>query len=346
MAAATQILVYNQRQLVVVYTTQSAIAQRRFQMPYAKELMVSRGVDNVIEFTFVNQEEKPVDITGKEITCRILNYTGTTILLQKTLTAKYSYTGIAQLVITKSELMGIEGQFCYYSIEYPQPDVGGTPAYVDASGGARGTIRIQDAVFPSFTPSQDITIPSLTQYNPNTYGNNSNTSNSASNVFIYYSSIINTVDSPVLTIQTTYQNYTGNVQIQGCTTGSETDPGWYNIGNNLVYTNFTSNDHYIVEGYHPYVRLLFTQLQGNGMVGGASGSWNGTTWTGTGNKNDQFYDFYGPNGMGPNGNGQDAWVANAQGNDYGGNSGGSGGGGDPGNFPSPSEGKVTRILAR
>lgn len=341
MAAATQILVYNQRQLVVVYTTESAIAQRRFQMPYAKELMVSRGVDNVIEFTFVNQDEKPVDITGKEITCRILNYTGTTILIQKTLTAKYSYTGIAQLVITKSELQSIDGQFCYYSIEYPQPDVGGTPAYVDASGGARGTIRIQDAVLPSFVPSQNITIPSLTNYNPNTYGNNSNTSNSASNVFIYYSSIINTSDSPVMTIQVTYADYTGNVQIQGCTTGSETDPGWYNIGNTEVYTHFTSNDHYVVTGFHPYLRLLFEQAQGNGMSG-SSGSNNPTPT----DKNSQFFDFYGPNGMGPNGNGQDAWVNNAQGNDYGGNSGGGGGGSDPGNFPDPSEGKVTRILAR
>jgi hypothetical protein len=38
---------------------------------YAKPLTLNKGVDNRIQFQFLNQEQKPVDITGKSITCRI-----------------------------------------------------------------------------------------------------------------------------------------------------------------------------------------------------------------------------------------------------------------------------------
>ena len=52
---------------------------------YAKPLTLNKGVDNKIQFQFLNQEQKPVDITGKSITCRVLNYNGTAVLLRKAL---------------------------------------------------------------------------------------------------------------------------------------------------------------------------------------------------------------------------------------------------------------------
>ena len=61
---------------------------------YAKPLTLHKGVDNQIQFQFINQEQKPIDITGKSITCRILNYMGNEILLQKALTLQFSATGI------------------------------------------------------------------------------------------------------------------------------------------------------------------------------------------------------------------------------------------------------------
>ena len=73
MSAATQVLLYNQRQYVVVYQSAGAIATRRFEMPYAKTLVLNKGVDNILEFAFINQDQKPVNITGLEITARILD---------------------------------------------------------------------------------------------------------------------------------------------------------------------------------------------------------------------------------------------------------------------------------
>ena len=50
---------------------------------YAKTLTLHKGVDNQIQFQFLNQEQKPIDITGKEITCRIISYDGSQVLLNK-----------------------------------------------------------------------------------------------------------------------------------------------------------------------------------------------------------------------------------------------------------------------
>ena len=80
---STQVFIYTQRQIVVLL---SGYSPRSYMPQYAKPLTLHKGVDNQLQFQFLNQEQKPVDITGKSITCRIINYTGGEILLQKALT--------------------------------------------------------------------------------------------------------------------------------------------------------------------------------------------------------------------------------------------------------------------
>ena len=51
---------------------------------YAKNLTLNKGVDNVLQFQFLNQEQKAVNLTGKEVTFRLISYNGQEVLLQKT----------------------------------------------------------------------------------------------------------------------------------------------------------------------------------------------------------------------------------------------------------------------
>ena len=90
---------------------------------YAKPLTLHKGVDNQIQFQFLNQEQKPVDITGKNITCRVLNYEGNTILIQKSLTLQFAATGICALYLNAADLENIEAQKCYYTLEIPVNDL-------------------------------------------------------------------------------------------------------------------------------------------------------------------------------------------------------------------------------
>jgi hypothetical protein len=223
---------------------------------YAKTLTLHKGVDNKIQFQFLNQEQKPVDITGKSITCRILNYNGTEVLINKALTLELAATGIAALYLNAADIEDIPAQKAHYSLEIPvgQFDF---PVFVDQNAGARGDMDIVNSVLPSFVPSSSITIPTGQPF-PNLDANNS-IQNALPNANTYYSSIINTEDNPILTIQARYTQFNGDVTIEGTTNQQATD--WYPI-TTAVYSNITDTKGYTITGFHPYVRMVFTSNTG------------------------------------------------------------------------------------
>jgi hypothetical protein len=218
---------------------------------YAKPLTLNKGVDNQIQFQFLNQEQKPVDITGKSITCRIINYEGNVVLLQKALTLQLPATGIAALFLNSADLAGIDAQKCYYSLEIPVGDFD-YPVFVDSNAGARGDMNIVNSVLPSFIPSMTISIPTG-QVFPNT-----NPDGNSDVDLTYYTSVVDTNDSPILTLQAQYIDYYGNIAIEGSTI---VDGDWYPILTD-TYTAETDTKGYVVQGYHPYIRMQFESNNG------------------------------------------------------------------------------------
>lgn len=218
---------------------------------YAKPLTLHKGVDNKIQFQFLNQEQKPVDITGKELTCRIISYDGTMVLVQKALTLELPLTGIASLILNAADIEDIIPQKAYYSLEIPVGEFD-FPVFVDQNAGARGDMNIVNSVLPSFVPSQSVSIPTGQAF-PN-ISNSSGNSN-----FVYYSSIINTQDNPVLTIQAHYDNYYGNVAILGSTI---VDGDWYPILEEADIADLTETKGYTIKGFHPFVKMQFTSNSG------------------------------------------------------------------------------------
>jgi hypothetical protein len=216
---------------------------------YAKPLTLHKGVDNQLQFQFLNQEQKPVDVTGKSITCRILNYEGNQILLQKALTLQLPATGICALILNAADLENIEAQKCYYTLEIPVNDFD-FPVFVDQNAGARGILNIVNSVLPNFVPSYEITIPTGQAF-PNTTNN--------SNTLTYFSSVLSTNDNPILTIQTEYIEYYGNTVIQGSSLG---DADWYDIVTTDEVANNTQTVGYVIQGFHPYIRMSFTSNSG------------------------------------------------------------------------------------
>ena len=244
----TSVYVYTQRQIVVLLFGNSP---RKYMPVYAKPLTLHKGVDNKIQFQFLNQEQKPVDITGKSITCRVLNYNGTEILIQKALDLDYALTGIASLNLNAADIENIDPQKAYYSLEIP---VGmfDYPVFVDSNAGARGDMNIVNSVLPSFVPSQVVTIPTGQPF-PNL------TNSSSNGNYAYNTSVINTEDNPILTIQTHYEEYYGNVVIEGST---QVDSDWYPITTETDLANVTETRGYTIRGYHPFVRMTFTSNAG------------------------------------------------------------------------------------
>jgi hypothetical protein len=217
---------------------------------YAKPLTLNKGVDNKIQFQFLNQEQKPVDITGKSINCRVLNAAGTAVVIAKALDVELGLTGIASLNLNAAEIEDIIPQKGLYSLEIP---VGAFdyPVFVEQNAGARGDMYIVNSVLPSFVPSSNISIPTGQAF-PNLANNE--TSN-----LTYVTSVINTEDSPILTIQTHYDEFYGNVTIQG---SSIVDGDWYPIEVDLDLANITETKGYTIIGFHPFVRMSFTSNAG------------------------------------------------------------------------------------
>ena len=245
---STQVFIYTQRQIVVLL---SGYSPRSYMPQYAKPLTLHKGVDNMIQFQFLNQEQKPVDITGKSITCRLINYTGGAVLLQKALTLQLPATGIAALILGPADIENIDPQKCYYSLEIPVNEFD-FPVFVDQNAGARGDMNIVNSILPSFIPSQSVSIPTG-QVFPNTNPNGNSDTN-----LTYYTSVISTNDNPIITLQAQYSDYYGNIAIEGSTI---VDGDWYPIFAD-TYTEVTDTKGYVVEGFHPYIRMQFESNSG------------------------------------------------------------------------------------
>lgn len=227
----------------------SGYSPRKYMPVYAKPLTLHKGVDNQLQFQFLNQEQKPVDITGKTITCRILNYEGNQLLIQKTLTLQFPATGICALFLGPADLENIEAQKCYYSLEIPVNEFD-YPVFVDQNAGARGVMNIVNSVLPNFVASYELSIPSGQQF--------PNISNSGGDL-TYYSSVLSTNDNPVLTVQTKYAEFYGNTVIQG---SAIVDGDWYPIITTATVSNTTDTLGYVIQGYHPYIRMEFNSNSG------------------------------------------------------------------------------------
>lgn len=80
---STQIYIYQQIQRVLVLDSSGAYFDRRWDPVYAKKLTINKGVDNVILFEFINQDQKPVNITGSELRFKLINLAGTAQLIEK-----------------------------------------------------------------------------------------------------------------------------------------------------------------------------------------------------------------------------------------------------------------------
>lgn len=222
---------------------------------YSKPLTLHKGVDNQIQFQFLNQEQKPVNITDKEITCRIISYDGTEILLQKGLDLTYAVNGLAVLNVNAADIEDIDAQKAHYSLEIP---VGSFdfPVFVDQNAGARGDMNIVNSVLPAFVPSADISIPTGQPF-PNLDPNIS-PANALPNANTYYSSVMSTQDNPILTLQIGLDQYNGDILVEGSTI---VDGDWYPITTS-TYANNSNTQGFTATGYHPYVRVAFTSNAG------------------------------------------------------------------------------------
>jgi hypothetical protein len=278
---STQAYIYQQQTRVLMMDSGDGTAfPYRYSPVYAKKLTINKGVDNVILFQFVNQEEKPVNITGSSFLFRAVSQNGGELLTEQPLVVLNGPTGRAKVTLSSADLLNIEAQPASYSLSRTQPGGLTEAVFTDAQAGARAPVDIVDSVFPQFIPSSELTIPTTelsnqVTYDGASYGNypgwnwywqgNPNTGS-------YYNSWLNTEffssfvepRGPVTTIQMDLVGFTGTIKAQGAENYQSI---WYNVpvsgfgidsatGSTTFY-NETRTIHVNILGWHPILRLAF-----------------------------------------------------------------------------------------
>ena len=263
---STQLYLYQQiAQVLLIATGDGETFDYRWNPVYAKPLTINLGVDNVILFQFLNQEQKPVNITGSTITFRLIDQEGSTLLLTAPVVILNAATGRAKVTIPASEMITFRAQPANYSLTFSNSDLI-QPVFTDAKSGARAPVNLVDSVYPEFIPSAELTIPTNRASNQLQYGgsgydgypgwsNNPNGQwywNSYLNTE-YYSSFIEPVNA-VTTIQMDLIGYTGTIKAQWAENYQSI---WYNATESTTYYNETKTIYMNVVGWYPLLRLCF-----------------------------------------------------------------------------------------
>jgi hypothetical protein len=234
MYSTTAYLYHQRHRVLIIDTSLSTIFNRRFEPVYAKKLIFNRGVDTVILFEFINQDQKPVNITGSTFTFRAIAQDGQSLLFSQDLVILNAATGRAKLTVASSTLDSIEPQPARWSIERVSGELF-EGVYVDDQASSSGIVDIVDAVYPEFVASRSVDVPSQ-----------------AASGNIYYTSTVQCTGQDLITFQISPSAFTGTVQIQGAPDDSN---DWYDIGSEINFVDSSTLTHTNVTGFHPRIRL-------------------------------------------------------------------------------------------
>jgi hypothetical protein len=266
---STQAYVYQQIARVLLMDTGAGETFiYRYDPVYAKRLTINKGVDNVLLFEFINQQEKPVNITGSTFVFRVINTESDALLIQEPMVTLNAATGRVKVTLTAEQLLEVLAQPASYSITRTSGNL--TEAvFTNAQAGARAPLDIVDSVLPQHVPSAPLTIPTIklsaqvsydgaawNQYPANNYWagnpNGGNYWNSFTNTE-YFSSFIEPVNA-VTTVQMTLDGYTGTIKAQAAENYQSI---WYNVSESTTYYDETRTIYMNIIGWHPLLRIAF-----------------------------------------------------------------------------------------
>ena len=265
---STTVYLYQQITKVLLVDTSGGYFTARYDPVYAKTLTVNKGVDNVLLFEFINQEEKPVNITGSSFVFRLMNQTGDQLLLEKPMVTLSATLGRVKVVLDIEDTINFVAQPGSYSIQRTAGDYV-QAAYVDANSGARADCNIVDSILPTFVPSEMLTIPTIygkaQQLVPGPtnwpdwalYPQPVNTTQLTE----FFSSQIPTNGQALTTVKMDLDHFTGTIKFQAA---ENYESVWYDVTDSYTYLNETSTQYFNVVGFYPLIRAAFNNSQGFG----------------------------------------------------------------------------------
>lgn len=226
----------------------------RNRILYTRTVKIYKGVDNVIRFTVKNSDQKPVNVTGWDLTFNMLSDDESSVVVSKAMTAIDANIGVITATLSDFDLIDLSNPRYKYSLSITDPYGSEQVLYADDNYGVRGEIELRDGHYPKFNPSINVQIPTT------------------SNTNVFTSAI--TSDTPSRqqsahhTAQFYFENFTGNVAVQSTL---DTLPTVGNIGNvtlnwatvsTLPFVDQVAPTFYNFDGVYTAVRFEITADSG------------------------------------------------------------------------------------
>ena len=271
---STTVYLYQQITRVLLVDTAGGYFTKRYEPVYAKTLTVNKGVDNVLLFEFINQDQKPVNVTGSTFKFRLLTQEGDRLLVEKDMDILSAATGRVRVVLTPADTNDIVAQPGSYSIERTQ-GLYRQAAFTDADAGARADCNIVDSIYPEFLPSLEVTIPTITGKNQTVsaaptgwpdWALNPQPLNSTQKTE-FYSSHMTTNGSSLTTVKMDLIHYTGTLKLQAA---QDYLAEWYDVTESREYLDATESVYFNAVGFHPLLRIALNTSIGYGATAEAT----------------------------------------------------------------------------
>jgi len=141
---ATKIYLYKQNQLGIFFNQDADNGinnSQRNRYMYSGILKATKGVDTVIEFQFLDQNQKPVDLESTPLTFKLISSEDNSSLLSKGMAVTVPEKGKATITLTDTDLSSIDTQRAKYSVTRVKSGLTEL-AYVDDNAGSQGYIDI------------------------------------------------------------------------------------------------------------------------------------------------------------------------------------------------------------
>ena len=161
-----------------VFTSPSdSWSTERYRRVYNRNLKIYRGVDNRIDIQVRNSDQKASNVVGSTLVFNLVSKDTKNLVLQKDFTSMDLATGKVTIILTDTELLGLDNGYYQYSvIKEVRSTIDSTdykvtskiPLYVDSQYGTIGTLEISGDVYGDVDNS--LVVDTFSYTNPQTAG--------------------------------------------------------------------------------------------------------------------------------------------------------------------------------
>lgn len=142
----------------VIHLTQIDNGIRNNNLSFTdQDFKVYKGADFSIDFVVRNNDRKPINLVGKDLTITILDHVAGTTMMQKSITILDEHAGKARLSLTPADVQDWDIGYYDYSILIENEDGTKNLLFTDQDQNARGWFELRQGVLPGFVPSVVVT---------------------------------------------------------------------------------------------------------------------------------------------------------------------------------------------